>query len=180
MRDRLLKQTSREYGPKARLALLAVAGVIFVIVLPLALVRLGGRLDRALGWPALSYPPANAIIGGLMILAGWPFALWSIYVQFTLGRGTPVPVMATQKLIVGPPYSYCRNPMALGAIVAYLGVSVVAGSPGAGLLWFLGAVALLTYIRLVEEKEMVARFGEAYLAYRRRVPFIIPRLRKSR
>ena len=68
--------------------------------------------------------------------------------------------------------------MALGAIVAYLGVSVVAGSPGSALLWLLGAVALLTYIRLVEEREMVARFGEAYLAYRGRVPFIIPSLRR--
>jgi protein-S-isoprenylcysteine O-methyltransferase Ste14 len=35
----------------------------------------------------------------------------------------------------------------------------------------------LSYIRLVEEQEMIARFGEEYLAYRRRAPFIIPRLR---
>ena len=180
MLDRLLKQTNREYGPKARLALLAVAGVVFLVILPWALVRLGGRLDRALGWPALRYPPANAILGGLMALAGWLLGLWTNHVQFTLGRGTPVPVMATQTLLICPPYSYCRNPMALGAIVAYLGVCVAAGSPGAGLLWLLGAVALLAYIRLVEEKEMVARFGEEYLAYRRRVPFIIPRLRRSR
>lgn len=177
MRDRLLKQTKREYSPNQRLVLLAVAGVVFVIILPLALVHLGGRLDAMLGWPTLRYPPANAIIGALLIVTGWGFGIWSNYVQFTAGRGTPVPVMATQKLLTSPPYSYCRNPMALGAIVAYLGVSVVAGSPGAGVLWLLGAITLLTYIRLIEEKEMVARFGEAYLAYRRRVPFIIPRLR---
>ncbi len=175
MRDRFLQQTKREYSPRQRLALLAAAGVLFIVILPLALIRLGGRLDRVLDWSAFLYPPANAIVGGLMILAGWLLGIWANYVQFTLGRGTPVPVMATQKLIICPPYSYCRNPMALGAIVLYLGVSVAAGSPGAGLLWFLGAVALLAYIRLVEEKEMVARFGEEYLAYRRRVPFIIPR-----
>jgi protein-S-isoprenylcysteine O-methyltransferase Ste14 len=178
MRDRFLKQTSREYGPTPRLVLLAAAGVLFVIILPLAILGLGGRLDRGLGWPALLYPPVNVIAGGLMILAGWPFALWSIYVQFTLGRGTPVPVMATQKLIVRPPYSYCRNPMALGTIIAYLGVSVIAGSLGAALLVALGAVALLTYIKVAEEQEMVARFGEEYLVYRRRVPFIVPRLRR--
>ena len=180
MCDRFLKHANREYGPRQRLALLAVAGVIFLIILPQALIRLGGLLDRWLGWPELSYPPANAIIGGLMVLAGWLLGLWTNYVQFTLGRGTPVPVMATQALLVGPPYSYCRNPMALGAIVAYLGVSMVAGSPGAGLLWLVGAVALLTYILLVEEKEMMARFGGEYLAYRHRVPFLIPRLRRYR
>lgn len=180
MRDRFLKQTKREYSPNQRLALLAAAGVLFLVILPWALIRLGGRLDRVLDWPALLHPPTNAILGGLMILTGWPFALWSIYVQFTLGRGTPVPVMATQKLIVRPPYSYCRNPMALGTIIAYLGVSVIAGSPGAALLVLLGATVLLTYIKVLEEQEMVARFGEEYLAYRRRVPFIVPRLRRNR
>jgi protein-S-isoprenylcysteine O-methyltransferase Ste14 len=68
--------------------------------------------------------------------------------------------------------------MALGAIVLYAGVSVAAGSPGAALLVVLGAAVLLIYIKVVEEQEMVARFGEAYLAYRHRVPFIIPRLHR--
>jgi protein-S-isoprenylcysteine O-methyltransferase Ste14 len=68
--------------------------------------------------------------------------------------------------------------MALGAIVLYSGVSVVAGSPGAALLVVVGAAALLTYIKVLEEQEMVARFGEEYLACRRRVPFIIPRPRR--
>ena len=180
MRDRFLKQASREYSPNQRLALLAGAGGLFLVILPLALIRLGGRLDRALELPVLLHPPANAIIGGLMILTGWSLGLWTNYLQFTLGRGTPVPVMATQELIVRPPYSYCRNPMALGAIVAYLGVSVVVGSPGAALLVVLGAAVLLTYIKVAEEREMVARFGEEYVAYRRRVPFIIPRLRWRR
>ncbi len=177
MRERLLKQAGHEYNPKQRAALLAVAGVLFLVILPWALVRLGGRLDRVLDWPALLHPPVNAILGGLLVLAGWLLGVWSNYRQFTLGRGTPVPVMATQELIVCPPYSYCRNPMALGTIVAYGGVSVIMGSPGAALLVLLGAAVLLTYIKVVEEREMVARFGEAYLAYRRRVPFIIPRFR---
>ena len=88
--------------------------------------------------------------------------------------------MATQKLLICPPYSFCRNPMALGAIVLYLGVSVVAGSLGAALLVLLGAAVLLTYIKVAEEQEMVARFGEEYLAYRRQVPFLIPRPRRCR
>ncbi len=123
--------------------------------------------------------PVSAIVGLILIVSGCGLGLWSNYVQFTVGRGTPVPLMATRKLIVQPPYACCRNPMAAGAIALYLGVSVAAGSPGAGLLWLLGAVTLVAYIRLVEEQEMIARFGDEYLAYRRRVPFIIPRLRSQ-
>ncbi len=50
MRYRLLKQANRAYGPRPRLALLVVAGVIFVIILPLALLLLGGRLEHWLDW----------------------------------------------------------------------------------------------------------------------------------
>jgi protein-S-isoprenylcysteine O-methyltransferase Ste14 len=174
MKDRFLQQTKRAYSPNQRLAALAVEAVFFIGLLPLALLFLGGLLDRWLGWPKISLPPVNVTVGVLLIVSGWLFSAWSIYVQFTLGRGTPVPLMATQKLIVQPPYAYCRNPMALGAIVLYLGVGLAAGSPGAAVLWLLGAVALLAYIRLIEEKEMIARFSEEYLVYRRRVPFIIP------
>jgi protein-S-isoprenylcysteine O-methyltransferase Ste14 len=178
VKDRFLAQAKREYSLRQRVAALLVEAIFFMALFPLALLLLGGLLDRWLGWPKLMQQPVNAILGWLLIVAGWLFAMWSIYIQFTLGRGTPVPLMATQKLIVQPPYAHCRNPMALGAIVLYLGVTVTAGSPAAGLLWLLGSVALLTYIRLVEEQEMVARFGEEYLAYRRRVPFIIPKLRR--
>ena len=86
--------------------------------------------------------------------------------------------MATQKLLIVPPYSYCRNPMTLGTAVAYGGVAVLRGSAGTLLLVILGAAALLTYIRVVEEREMAARFGQEYLDYRRRVPFLIPGLRR--
>ena len=104
MRDRILKRAKHEYTPGQRLAALAAAAPFFLILLPLLIYRLGGWLDRALGWPALLYPPVNALLGGLMALAGLALAVWTIYVQFTLGRGTPIPVMATQKLIVRPPF----------------------------------------------------------------------------
>ena len=43
----------------------------------------------------------------------------------------------------------------------------------------LASAALLAYIRLVEERETVARFGDECLAYRGRVPFIIPRFSRT-
>jgi protein-S-isoprenylcysteine O-methyltransferase Ste14 len=83
--------------------------------------------------------------------------------------------MATQKLITQKPYSYCRNPMALGSILMYLGVAISIGSISGVVLVLIWTVLLLTYIKLLEEKEMELRFGDAYREYRRRTPFIIPR-----
>jgi protein-S-isoprenylcysteine O-methyltransferase Ste14 len=40
------------------------------------------------------------------------------------------------------------------------------------------ATLLLVYLKRVEEKELAERFGEDYQAYRRDVPFIIPRIRR--
>lgn len=176
MKNKLLEQTQRAYGERQRLVALAVLAPVFLVLLPFALITLGSSIDQWLGWLPILYVPVNYLLGGLLIVAGWVLAIWTIYVQFTLGRGTPVPLMATQKLIVKPPYSYCRNPMALGAIVMYLGVAILYGSVGAVALVLLGAAGLVTYIKRVEEKEMETRFGQEYIEYKRRTPFLIPHL----
>ncbi len=175
---KLLQQSRREYRPRQRLLAMAVEAIFFLALLPYVLFRLGATLDRWIGWPTLLYPPVNALVGVPVMLAGIFFAMWTIYVQFTIGRGTPVPLMATQKLIIQPPYSYCRNPMVLGTIGFYGGMSIVFGSIGALLLVLIATGLLLLYVRRVEEQEMVLRFGQEYLEYKQRTPFLIPRLRR--
>lgn len=177
--NRFLEQTKREYKPAQRFAALAVEAPVFMLLIPYALVKLGAVIDRWLDLPRLQLGAANWIIGVIIILAGWLLAVWSIYVQFTLGRGTPLPVMATQKLIIRPPYSYCRNPMTLGALTAYLGLTFLFGSIGVALAMLLMGALLLTYIKRGEEKEMEMRFGQEYRDYRARTPFLIPHFRNK-
>jgi protein-S-isoprenylcysteine O-methyltransferase Ste14 len=180
MMKKILEQTKHEYSHKQRLIALVGEAVFFVVVLPFVLVTLGTSLDRWLRLLPIHYQPINRFFGWLLIVTGWFVAMWAIYVQFTLGRGTPVPLMATQKLIVQPPYTYCRNPMTLGTIVMYLGVAILFGSVGALLLVMLGTLWLLIYIKRIEEKEMELRFKQEYLEYKQRTPFLIPRLRRKR
>ena len=175
MKDKLLEQASHEYSPKQRFIALLLLAPIFLFLLPYFFIRVGARLDQWLQLTPVLYRPFNLILGWLLILLGWLFGIWANYSQFTIGRGTPVPLMATQKLIVQPPYTYCRNPMALGAIVMYLGVAILFRSIGAVILVLLFAGLLLIYIKRIEEKEMEIRFGEEYLAYKRQTPFLIPR-----
>ncbi len=179
MKKGLLKQASREYSPTQRLIFLICLAPVFLLILPFLQVRLGAKLDQWFGLPAIFPEPYNWIFGLFLILAGWSFAFWANYSQYTIGRGTPVPLMATQQLIVQAPYTYCRNPMALGAIMLYLGVGILFHSIGAAFLVLVFASALLIYIKRIEEKEMEIRFGQAYLAYKQRTPFIIPRFQRG-
>jgi protein-S-isoprenylcysteine O-methyltransferase Ste14 len=180
MKDKLLQQTKREYSPRQRLAALLVEGIFFLLLLPYVLATLAASLDSWLRLPRFVFGLVTPALGWLLIAGGWLLAIWAIYAQFTLGRGTPVPLMATQKLVVQPPYTYCRNPMALGAIVLYLGVSVLLASLSAVVLVLSGAVWLLAYIKRIEEKEMEARFGEEYVQYKQRTPFLIPHFGKHK
>lgn len=176
MKEKFLKQARHEYSPGKRIMALMIEGVFFLGILPGALVYFSARLDHRFELPSLSFGVINIVLGCGLVVAGILFAWWAIYVQFTRGRGTPVPIMATQQLIIQKPYNYCRNPMASGAIVAYLGVAILTGSISAMVLVLTLAVLLLVYIKLLEEKEMELRFGEAYREYRKQTPFIIPHL----
>ena len=177
MKDKFLKQAEREYRPGIRGIGLIIEGIVFLGLLPGTLVYFSPRLDYLLKLPHITSSLINVVLGCGIIIMGILFAWWAIYVQFTIGRGTPVPLMATQQLIVTKPYNYCRNPMALGSIMAYLGVALLIISISALVLVLAWTVLLLTYIKLLEEKEMELRFGQAYQKYRKQTSFILPRFR---
>ena len=120
------------------------------------------------------------IVGGLLTVLGFSLGFWSVNTQLTRGRGTPLPVMPTQELLTEGPFRYCRNPMTLGAILAYLGMAVAVRTIAGTALVLSLAASLLAYLKRLEEKELAERFGEAYLAYKRETPFIVPRLPRRR
>jgi protein-S-isoprenylcysteine O-methyltransferase Ste14 len=176
MKEKFLEQAKHEYSPRERITALMIEGIFFLGILPGALVYFSPLFDHQFELPPLAFGVINLILGCGFVVAGILFGWWAIYVQFTIGRGTPAPIMATQQLIVQKPYNYCRNPMALGTIVAGLGVAILIGSISAVVIVLTLAALLLIYIRFLEEKEMELRFGEAYREYRKQTPFIIPHL----
>jgi protein-S-isoprenylcysteine O-methyltransferase Ste14 len=170
----------REHSEARRIATTLLAGPVFLGLLPFLVAGVGPRLDRRLGLRRLEVRGASRIGGGLLLVLGFSLGFWSVIAQLTRGRGTPLPVMPTQELLTDGPYRYCRNPMTLGAILAYLGIGVGVGTiAGTALVLSLGG-SLLVYLKRLEEGELTERFGEAYLAYKREVPFIIPRPPKRR
>ena len=177
--SRYSKWAKKERSEGARIIALLPAGFLFLVLLPYLLLVVSPSLDARLGLDRLDPSPASLIIGGFLLVVGLVFALWSIYTQFTLGRGTPLPVIPTRRLLTTGPFRYCRNPMTLGTILAYLGLSIAAATFVGILIVVALASLLLVYLNRMEDDELAERFGEEYLAYRREVPFIIPRIRRG-
>jgi protein-S-isoprenylcysteine O-methyltransferase Ste14 len=175
--NRYKKWSEREYSKAQRMIGVVFGGIVFWIVIPLFIVVGSAFVDSWLSLPRVRHRWINTIIALVLMVAGWLFANWTVKVQFSFGKGTPIPLMATQKLVVKRPYTYCRNPMALGTTAFYFGVVIWTGSLSALGLSLFYPVGILIYIKLIEEKELEQRFGLEYLEYKRRTPFLIPHFR---
>jgi protein-S-isoprenylcysteine O-methyltransferase Ste14 len=124
-------------------------------------------VDRAAGL-ALALP-LGVRLAGVALFAGGG-GLMMVAAGLFRKRGTPVPPWQSVSLLVQDgPYRFTRNPMYLGMALAYLGLAALLSSGGALLL--LPAVILLVQTQVIarEERYLTAKFGEAYLAYRRHV-----------
>lgn len=121
-------------------------------------------------------PLAVRVVGGVLALAGGAVLLRSFVGFVVEGRGTPAPVAPTERLVVGGPYRYVRNPMYVAIVALVLGQALVLGRA------VLLAYALVTwavpavFVRWYEEPTLAARYGAEYEAYRRAVPAWMPRV----
>jgi protein-S-isoprenylcysteine O-methyltransferase Ste14 len=170
------KWAERKYSLSQRLFALVPAGALFAVLIPVILVKLGPLADQGLGLAKLDYGIVNLLIGGILIAIGVLYAFWSISDQLFRAQGTPLPMMATQKLLVTGPFKQCRNPMSFGTMALYLGISIAVGSVTAIGIALILSVLLIQYLKMIEEKELEMRFGEAFLVYKKSTPFLIPRL----
>jgi protein-S-isoprenylcysteine O-methyltransferase Ste14 len=175
---RFKEWTQKPYSRRQRLAVIVLGGILFWIVLPSVIIIGSTYLDAWLSLPRFVYGRLNTIIGLLFIGAGWLFANWTVKVQFSLGGGTPIPLMPPQELVIKRPYTYCRNPMALGTTIFFLGIAIWLGSVSALGLALIYPIGISIYIKSIEEKELEERFGSEYSEYKKRTPFLIPRIWK--
>jgi len=112
------------------------------------------------------------VVGTALVLTGVAFAIWSRHVLGANWSGV-VSIVEGQHLIRSGPYRFVRNPIYSGIVLAVLGAALVRGTVGA----MVGVVAVVLALWLkgrMEERLLVAEFGEEYKAYQREVKFLIP------
>jgi protein-S-isoprenylcysteine O-methyltransferase Ste14 len=138
-------------------------GFIALLVVP--------GFDRRFGWSEM--PDAVAIIGDMLLLAGW-LGILAVFRANSYAAAT-IQVASGQKVVSTGPYAIVRHPMYAAALLMLLGIPISLGS------WW-GALVLLALLpalawRLLDEERLLLRDLEGYAGYRRKVPWrLIPHL----
>jgi protein-S-isoprenylcysteine O-methyltransferase Ste14 len=156
----------------------AVGSAVFFLVGPGIVVGLIPWLFT--GWqvcePVVYWAPMRLL--GVILLSAGLTTLIVAFVRFVVeGLGTPAPIAAPERLVVGGLYRYVRNPMYVALLATIVGQALLLGQ--LGLLLYAAAMWLISaaFVRWYEEPALIRRFGADYEAYRRVVPAWWPRLR---
>jgi protein-S-isoprenylcysteine O-methyltransferase Ste14 len=132
------------------------------------------------GWQArepVPYWASMRVLGAVLLVAGLIALVWA-FVRFVVeGFGTPAPVAAPERLVIGGVYRYVRNPMYVAVLAAIVGQALLLGQLGLLLYAVAAWVVVAAFVRFYEEPTLTRRFGADYEDYRRAVPAWWPRLR---
>lgn len=149
-------------------------------LIPLVLGIILLSFDHAGGhWLAMRIVPQTARtfwIGTALIVAGLGIACWA-RIHLAGNWSGMVTLKKDHSLTRTGPYRFTRHPIYTGLLIAILG-SAIALAEWRGLVALL--LITLAFLRkiAIEERFLVAQFGDDYLRYRQEVPALIPRLKR--
>lgn len=111
---------------------------------------------------------AQVTAGTVMLAGGLVLMFWGL-ATFARLRTSVLPYKAARGLVIEPPYTFTRNPMYLGLLLAYLGGALATN--WAWPLVFLPLVVAIinSFVIAREERYLHDAFGAGYDAYCRRV-----------
>lgn len=153
--------------------------VIFWSVLLFFLPRLIIDLEARAGFGRVAFP-AQEEIGIILFLLCSAVGLWSGFTIARHGSGTPLPLDSTTRLVIGGPYAYLRNPMAMAGLGQGVAVAIALGSPFVLVYVALGSFLWQYIARPLEEEDLLRHFGDDYECYRNDVRCWVPRRQRYR
>jgi len=149
--------------------------VYLAIIVGLVVVFVPAEILESSG---VSRPSSSGIVqfgGAMLTLAGVGLALWCALAFAVIGRGTPLVFDPPRRLVIAGPYRWVRNPMAIGAGSALVGVSLFYESLSFSLFAALFMLALHAFVVLYEEPTLRRTFGAEYAFYCATVNRWLPR-----
>ncbi len=119
------------------------------------------------------------LLGIILIVIGEIIRLRSV--SFAGGETRTMNVGASSICKSGP-YSIVRNPLYIGNVMIYVGFAFVAGSVYVVIISLITLVYFLIQYSLIislEEEALEKKFGDEYIAYKKLVPSILPRINNT-
>lgn len=118
-------------------------------------------------------PDSAYYFGFFLALLGNALYFWGYQ---TLGRNFSLEVVIYQghQLIERGPYRFIRHPMYSALVLSSVGMGLMAQSWEAVLVIAVVDIVAVWYRIRIEEKALIAEFGEKYLSYSKRVKRLIP------
>ncbi len=167
-------------GSVRKLLLIVPSSVIFFLIVPLVSLFFGRRLDGFLGLERLELGLLGSVVSILLLLVGGYYVLESIRILLVKGKGIPLgdvfPEDQTTELITTGIYAQTRNPMLFGYLLCLIAMGVWMQSFSiAFIIPSLFIILWTIWLKIREETALEARFGESYLEYKRKTPYLIPR-----
>jgi len=128
------------------------------------------RISRQFGWAAL----VLFLVAPFSTPWGQPLERLAVAAPaFLLALGVRIWARGFHRnegFVLNGPYRYVRNPVELGAVLAFLGGGIVLGLP----LWYVPlvigvAMAYMSFLAIANDKALVLQIGPSYLRYSQRV-----------
>lgn len=167
--------------PVMRLRFLVPYILIFIFV-PILTFLIGSWVDRFFNIPPFPPFPFNVFFGVGIMLSGAAIGIRATRQLRYAGMGLPWGALdeeaKTKFLVTNGIYSYTRNPIVFGYMLLPLGMGLLFRSLGMAIL-FPALILIIMIIRIKkwEEPDLEKRFGEKYLEYKHKTPFLFPRVR---
>lgn len=153
-------------------AIVLLPGTVLVLIPALILAFKG--IDVRIAEPTL--PVLLFFWTGLFCAAaGIGLAGWCMAIFLQHGQGTPAPWDPPRQLVVAGPYRHVRNPMIAGVLLILAAEALLFRSWGLTVWWIVFFLGNALYFPLVEEPELINRFGDDYRDYKSHVPRWVPR-----
>jgi protein-S-isoprenylcysteine O-methyltransferase Ste14 len=141
----------------------------------LAVILLHGLAPHWMAWASLSVPVWVRWLGVLLGFSLLPFLVW---VLRSIGANISETVLtkSEHQLVTAGPYRWIRHPLYLGGMTLILSLGLIAGSWLTGTLWLAATAIFRLVVIPAEERNLLAKFGPEYEAYRQRTGALLPRL----
>jgi protein-S-isoprenylcysteine O-methyltransferase Ste14 len=155
-----------------------IGAVFFFIYLSLFVVA-SILADNFLGFLKFLPTPLNMILSVPLIVIALTLNVWAT-VHFFKAKGTPVRFNPPPKLVTAGPYTHVRHPQAFSWFILFFGLGFLLQS--VSLVFIFTPLFILISVldaKMIEEPELEKRFGKEWVQYKRRVPMLIPSLRKK-